>query len=65
MSDDELLPGEFDADQQRAAMKEAGLRLMMETAPDLEDDYLARTIAIFHEEWERRFGEKWVLEAGS
>jgi hypothetical protein len=31
------------------------------TVDAVEDDDLTRLLAVYHEEWERRHGERWVL----
>lgn len=55
------LPGEFDDQAQEDALKAWGLKLVMESIDGIDDAYLANLVAIYHEEWERRHGEKWVI----
>lgn len=58
---DDRLPGEFDEETQREAMKAAGLRMFESGLPALDDGYLTAVLALCHEEWEKRTGDRWVV----
>lgn len=59
MSDE--LPGEIDAATEDAALRQVALRMFREVIEAADDRFLTEGMAIYHEEWERRHGERWVL----
>lgn len=61
MATDEGLPGEIDPETQEAAVKAWGLKLVRDSIPTTDDVFLAQVLALYHEEWERRTGERWVV----
>lgn len=42
-------------------MEELGLHLIRIGLPSVSDAQLDRCLALYHEEWERRHDEKWVI----
>lgn len=58
---DEQLPGELDDETEQAALRQIGLKLIRESVEHADDGFLAQCLAIYHDEWERRHGERWQL----
>jgi hypothetical protein len=54
-------PPEYEPPSVPDIFKSFGLELTRASVSGVDDDFLTRILAIYHEEWERRHGERWVL----